>query len=140
AASFSVELIEHVGHSLVRRRIVIVTGDVTEAGGVVVPYLLGVVAASAALLDHLAHPLAELVVGPLGPRHTDDGQSRRQQPAERQTLDGGHELAAREVARRSEHDDGARRRDAGRVDVDQRVLTRDVLKTHWVAAASGPAL
>src|SRR5205823_3642852 len=53
---------------------------------------------------------------------------------------GRHELARRQVARRAEDDDGARRCHARGVDVDQRVFTRDVLKTHWVAAASGPAL
>ena len=94
----AVELGQHILELVERVRVAVLAGHVPEAPGEGLPDVLGLGPPSAALLDQLAHPFPEVVVGHLGAGHADDREPGRQQAPEGQVLDGGHELAAGEVA------------------------------------------
>src|SRR5207245_76936 len=105
-----IELNEHRLEAVEGRFVAVVARHVTEPSGEGRPHRSRLVAATPQLLDRGAHAFAEVVVGELGARHAHDREAGRQQPTQRQSLDRRHELAAREVARRAEHDEHGRRR------------------------------
>jgi hypothetical protein len=63
------------------------------------------------VLDHgLAHALPELLVRHLGPGDAHDTEALGQQVAESERVEGGHDLALREIAGGAEDRHGARLR------------------------------
>src|SRR5205085_12018785 len=117
-----VELLEDRAQLLERLRRGVVAGDIAKAAGEGVPHVLGVVAAAARVLDRGPHALAEILVVHLCAGYPDHREPSWKQAAEGEPFYGGHELAAREVARGPEDDEHGRGCDAVGGRLDQRVL------------------
>ena len=85
-----------------------VAADVEESLGEVLPHRLVDRPRAREFVASLAHGHAPGVVGEVGPGEADDGLPRRQEPVVRERVERRHELALRQVARRSEdHEAGS---------------------------------
>src|SRR5712691_10593374 len=85
-----------------------VGGHVGQGGGEALPHRLGRRLDARELRHRFAHARAELVVGHLRARGADDRERLGQRAARVEAPQGGDELAAGQVARRAEDDQGKR--------------------------------
>ena len=101
-----VELLDEVVELVLAARVREVGGDPVELRGKLVPGVLPERVARV-LLDGVPHVLPERVVVAVGARDADDREARRQQPANRQRVERGHDLLVRQVAGGAEDDERA---------------------------------
>ena len=101
-----VELLDEVVELVLAARVREVGGDPVELRGELVPGVLPERVARV-LLDGVLHVLPERVVVAVGARDADDREARRQQPANGQRVERGHDLLVRQVAGGAEDDERA---------------------------------
>jgi hypothetical protein len=122
----TVELLELLAELAEVRRVLELARHVVQAAREVAPHRLVDGLAARELAHGVVHVLAELVLALLGQGEADDRHARRQEARYGEVVEGGEELPPREIARRAEDDEHARRRRALRLEADaKRVLAGD---------------